>query len=129
LRVFALRRGARRSGPLPGTKESDVPEFASCSLPDLTIQDALLRAGIGFLPFGSGLPHYSFLRGVAQPEETVTAAAEQEMPAMALMDTNGLFAVVPFYQAAKTAGVNGSAEEVKTLTPRTPSTERKKTRE
>lgn len=49
--------------------------------------------------------HYSFLRGVAPPEEIITAAVEQKMPAVALTDTNGLYAAVPFYQAAKTAGV------------------------
>jgi DNA-directed DNA polymerase III PolC len=49
--------------------------------------------------------HYSFLRGVSPPEEIVTAAVEQKMPAVALTDTNGLYAAVPFYQAAKTAGV------------------------
>jgi DNA polymerase III alpha subunit len=49
--------------------------------------------------------HYSFLRGVAPPEEIIAAAVEQKMPAVALTDTNGLYAAVPFYQAAKTAGV------------------------
>jgi DNA polymerase-3 subunit alpha len=49
--------------------------------------------------------HYSFLRGVSPPEEIITAAVEQRMPAVALTDTNGLYAAVPFYQAAKTAGV------------------------
>jgi DNA-directed DNA polymerase III PolC len=49
--------------------------------------------------------HYSFLRGVTAPEEIITAAVEQKMPAVALTDTNGLYAAVPFYQAAKTAGV------------------------
>src|SRR5713226_6990361 len=49
--------------------------------------------------------HYSFLRGVASPEEIVAAAAEQKMPAVALTDTNGLYAAVPFYQAAKKAGI------------------------
>ena len=49
--------------------------------------------------------HYSFLRGVAPPEEMIAAAAAQKMPAVALTDTNGLYAAVPFYQAAKTAGV------------------------
>jgi DNA polymerase-3 subunit alpha len=49
--------------------------------------------------------HYSFLRGVASPEEITTAAVEQKMPAVALTDTNGLYAAVPFYQAAKRAGV------------------------
>ena len=49
--------------------------------------------------------HYSFLRAVPSPEEIVTAAAEQKMPAVALTDTAGLYAAVPFYQAARAAGV------------------------
>jgi DNA-directed DNA polymerase III PolC len=49
--------------------------------------------------------HYSFLRGVASPEEIVAAAVEQKMPAVALTDTDGLYAAVPFYQAAKKAVV------------------------
>ena len=49
--------------------------------------------------------HYSFLRGVASPEEIVAAAAEQNMPAVALTDTNGLYAAVPFYKAAQAAAI------------------------
>jgi DNA-directed DNA polymerase III PolC len=49
--------------------------------------------------------HYSFLRGVAPPEEIIAAAVAQKMPAVALTDTNGLYAAVPFYQAALKAGV------------------------
>ncbi|HTF22446.1 MAG TPA: DNA polymerase III subunit alpha [Candidatus Limnocylindria bacterium] len=49
--------------------------------------------------------HYSFLRGVASPEEIVAAAVEQKMPAVALTDTDGLYAAVRFYQAAKKAGI------------------------
>ncbi len=49
--------------------------------------------------------HYSFLRGVNPPEEIIAAAAEQNMPAVALTDTNGMYAAVPFYQKAKAAGV------------------------
>jgi DNA-directed DNA polymerase III PolC len=49
--------------------------------------------------------HYSFLRGVASPEEIVAAAAEQKMPAVALTDTNGLYAAVQFYKVAQEAGV------------------------
>src|SRR5947207_1587440 len=66
-------------------------------------------------PFPRGAPvfvhlhvhsHYSFLRGVASPEEIVAAAVEQKMPAVALTDTNGLYAAVSFYQAAKKVGIN-----------------------
>jgi len=49
--------------------------------------------------------HYSFLRGVGSPEELVAAAAAEKMPAVALTDTDGLYAAVPFYQAARKAGV------------------------
>src|SRR6266478_6521122 len=49
--------------------------------------------------------HYSFLRGVASPEEIVAAAVKQKMPAVALTDTNGLYAAVSFYQAAKKVGI------------------------
>jgi DNA-directed DNA polymerase III PolC len=49
--------------------------------------------------------HYSFLRGVASPEEIIAAAVEQKMPAVALTDTNGLYTAVSFYQAAKKAGI------------------------
>jgi len=68
-----------------------------------------------FFPFQDGASvfvhlhchsHYSFLRGVASPEEIIAAAVEQKMPAVALTDTNGLYAAVPFYQAAKKAGIH-----------------------
>ena len=49
--------------------------------------------------------HYSFLRGVASPDEILTAAIEQNMPAVALTDTNGMYAVVPFYEKALDAGI------------------------
>jgi DNA-directed DNA polymerase III PolC len=42
---------------------------------------------------------------VASPEEIVAAAAEQNMPAVALTDRNGLYAAVPFYKAAQAAGI------------------------
>ncbi len=49
--------------------------------------------------------HYSFLRGVNPPEEIIAAAAQQQMPAVALTDTDGMYAAVPFYQKAKAAGI------------------------
>jgi DNA polymerase-3 subunit alpha len=45
--------------------------------------------------------HYSFLRAVPSPQELVQAAAEHKMRAVALTDTNGLYAAVPFYLAAR----------------------------
>jgi DNA-directed DNA polymerase III PolC len=70
--------------------------------------------------------HYSFLRAVPRPEELIAAAAEQAraldsaasgngtqgaLPdslrggAVALTDSSGLYAAVPFYLAARAAGV------------------------
>jgi DNA-directed DNA polymerase III PolC len=49
--------------------------------------------------------HYSFLRGVPSPDEIIAAAVEQKMPAVALTDTHGMYAAVPFYKAAKEAGI------------------------
>ena len=49
--------------------------------------------------------HYSFLRGVNPPEEIIATTVEQKMPAVALTDANGMYAAVPFYQAARKAGV------------------------
>ncbi len=48
---------------------------------------------------------YSFLRAVGSPEELVTAAAAGKMPAVALTDTNGMYAAVPFYAKAREADV------------------------
>src|SRR5712692_4537461 len=86
----------------------------SPSLPDSNEQACLPKGGHVFFPFQAGATvfvhlhchsHYSFLRGVASPEEIIAAAVEQTMPAVALTDTNGLYAAVSFYQAAKEAGI------------------------
>src|SRR5882672_5432063 len=49
--------------------------------------------------------HYSFLRGVASPEEIASAAVVDEMLEETLTDTNGLYAAVLFYKAAQAAGI------------------------
>ena len=77
-------------------------------------QACLPKGGYAFFPFRIGVrvfvhlhchSHYSFLRATASPEEIVAAAAEQKMSAVALTDTNGLYAAVPFYQAAQKAQI------------------------
>ena len=65
--------------------------------------------------------HYSFLRAVPSPAELVAAAAGHKMPAVALTDTDGLYAAVPFYLAARAAGVKpiiGTVLEIETGNPR-----------
>src|SRR3981189_1006792 len=49
--------------------------------------------------------HYSFLRAVPSPEEIIAAAVEASMPAVALTDTNVMYAAIPFYQAALAKGI------------------------
>jgi DNA-directed DNA polymerase III PolC len=49
--------------------------------------------------------HYSFLRGISSPDEIIDAAVEQNMPAVALTDTNGMYAAVLFYAKAKEAHI------------------------
>ena len=44
---------------------------------------------------------FSFLEGASTPEELVAACAEFEMPAMALLDRDGLYGAPRFHLAAK----------------------------
>jgi error-prone DNA polymerase len=48
---------------------------------------------------------FSFLDSAALPEDLVHCAAEKNLPAMALVDTNGVYGAPRFYGAAKKAGL------------------------
>ncbi|MFY9987806.1 MAG: PHP domain-containing protein, partial [Chthoniobacterales bacterium] len=48
---------------------------------------------------------FSFLRGSSSPENLAYLAAEQELPALALCDRDGVFGAPRFYTAAKEAGI------------------------
>jgi error-prone DNA polymerase len=48
---------------------------------------------------------FSFLEGASQPEGLVERAVELEMPAMALLDRNGVYGVARFHTSAKRNGV------------------------
>jgi error-prone DNA polymerase len=48
---------------------------------------------------------FSFLQGASLPEDLVQQAAEKGLPAVALVDVNGVFGAPRFYQAAKQAGL------------------------
>ena len=48
---------------------------------------------------------FSFLEGAAVPEELIGACAQFGMPAMALMDRNGVYGAPRFHMAAKKAGM------------------------
>jgi error-prone DNA polymerase len=48
---------------------------------------------------------FSFLRGAATPEELIAVCAELDMPAMALLDNDGLYGAARFHLAAKKIGI------------------------
>ena len=48
---------------------------------------------------------FSFLEGAATPEELIGAGAEMEMPAMALLDRDGVYGAPRFHMAAKKSGI------------------------
>jgi error-prone DNA polymerase len=48
---------------------------------------------------------FSFLEGASQPEELTKRAAELEMPAMALLDRNGVYGSARFHTSAKRNGI------------------------
>jgi error-prone DNA polymerase len=52
-----------------------------------------------------GASAFSFLRGASLPEDLMERAAEVELPAVALVDVNGVYGAPRFYQAARQAGV------------------------
>jgi error-prone DNA polymerase len=48
---------------------------------------------------------FSFLEGASQPEELMKRAAELEMPAMAILDRNGVYGAARFHTSGKRNGV------------------------
>ena len=62
---------------------------------------------------------FSFLEGAALPEELVDACAAAGMPAMALLDRDGVYGAPRFHLAAKKAGVRAHiGSEVTVFSPR-----------
>ncbi|MGA2098789.1 MAG: error-prone DNA polymerase [Candidatus Acidiferrum sp.] len=50
---------------------------------------------------------FSFLEGASRPEDLVSRAKELEMPAIALVDRDGVYGAPRFHMAAKTVGIRG----------------------
>src|SRR5437867_12744255 len=48
---------------------------------------------------------FSFLRGAATPEELIAVCAELKMPAMALLDNDGVYGSARFHLAAQKLGI------------------------
>ena len=62
---------------------------------------------------------FSFLEGASLPEELVAVCAQLKMPAMALLDTDGLYGAPRFHMAAKKIGIKAhiGAEVSANLSP------------
>src|SRR3954468_1781523 len=61
---------------------------------------------------------FSFLNGASLPEDLVQQAAALELPAVALIDINGVYGAPRFYQAAKQAGIKALVGAELVLAPR-----------
>src|SRR5438132_4077580 len=48
---------------------------------------------------------FSFLEGASAPEQLIATGSELQMPAMALLDRDGLYGSARFHLAAKRAGI------------------------
>ena len=60
---------------------------------------------------------FSFLDGASLPEDLVEEAARLEIPAVALVDANGVYGAPRFYKAAKAAGIKALVGAEVTLCP------------
>src|SRR5690242_3618072 len=75
------------------------------------------------------LSAFSFLRGAATPEELIAVCSELKMPAMALLDNDGVYGVARFHLAAQKVGIKAhigaeitvSSSEFQVLSPRSQS--------
>src|SRR5437867_1055342 len=78
-----------------GTMGEDVPEKQSRRVRKPQRPYAELRAASAF----------SFLDSASLPEDLIYWPAQHDLPAMALVDTNGVYGAPRFYTAAKKAGI------------------------
>jgi error-prone DNA polymerase len=78
-----------------GARKEQARKRSWPSLPNRTRPYAELRAASAF----------SFLDGASLPEDLIYHAAARGVPAMALIDTNGVYGAPRFYGSAKKAGI------------------------
>src|SRR5947209_9715443 len=74
-------------------EKPDEPELPRAKTPNRPYAE--LRAASAF----------SFLDGASLPEDLIATAAQRDVPAMALIDRNGVYGAPRFYTAAKKCGV------------------------
>src|SRR5581483_8391111 len=90
-----------------GTKKEQRPEKESLRVKRPQRPYAELRAASAF----------SFLDGASLPEDLIYSAAQKDVPAMALVDTNGVYGAPRFYGAAKKAGIKALVGAELVLSP------------
>ncbi len=74
---------------------------------------------------------FSFLEGASDPEDLIERAAELEIPAIALVDRNGVYGAPRLHKAAVAAGLRalvGAEVVLEEPTPREPQSRRKKSK-
>src|SRR5215813_13384636 len=64
---------------------------------------------------------FSFLDGASLPEDLVEESCRRGLPAVALVDTNGVYGAPRFYKAAREAGLKALVGAEVTLAPVSPS--------
>ncbi len=63
-----------------------------------------MSRSVSFVPLAVH-SHYSLMRGTASPEEISAAAIRRGFDRMALTDTDGVYGIVRFWEAARAAGI------------------------
>ena len=56
---------------------------------------------------------FSFLEGTSLPEKLIESCANLGMPAMALLDRNGVYGTPRFHMAAKKIGLKNPSEQTR----------------
>jgi error-prone DNA polymerase len=117
---------ARNLGAGPGGScSSDDPIAALIVSPGARKEKARQRAWKTAAPRPAPRPYaelraasaFSFLDGASLPEDLIEEAARQGLPAVALVDRNGVYGAPRFYKAAHAAGVKALVGAEVTLAP------------
>src|SRR2546426_1927873 len=99
--------GARMFGPeMNGMWQSRIltAEKATCSVESIAIwraKSGSWKAAMTDYIELHARSAFSFLEGASTPEELIAACSELKMPAMALLDRNGVYGAARFHLAAK----------------------------
>src|SRR5688500_14525701 len=93
--------GLRKAETLPGDRPGEAP----APLPPRPPPRRARRAPAPPYVELRAASAFSFLDGASLPEDLVEQAAALELPAVALIDAQGVYGAPRFYQAARQAGI------------------------